>query len=85
MVDETKGYERENDEDWMARVKILYRTHTRVDFKHKSAWLFLKDKHKWKNSDSTMTRRSRGRITGEEPEHFREDMLSRPPDPQRMV
>ncbi|GJZ70183.1 hypothetical protein Tco_0633733 [Tanacetum coccineum] len=85
MFDETMAMSGENDEDWMTRVKILYKTHTRVDFKHKSAWLFLKDKHKWKNPDSTMARRSRGRITDEEPEHFGEDAFPRPPDPQRIA
>ncbi|GJZ79058.1 hypothetical protein Tco_0643895 [Tanacetum coccineum] len=85
MVDKTKAMSGENDEDWMARVEILYKTHTRVDFKHKSACLFFKGKHKWKNPDSTMARRSRGRITNEEAKHFREDVLSRPPGSQRIA
>ncbi|GKC45420.1 hypothetical protein Tco_1063142 [Tanacetum coccineum] len=76
---------RENDEDWVTRVEILFRTHTRRDFKHKSAWLFLKDKHKWKNPESTLARRNRLRDTDEEPEHFREDVLPRPPGAQRIA
>nr|GEV21100.1 hypothetical protein [Tanacetum cinerariifolium] len=32
----------ENDEDWITRVEILYKTHMGTEFKHKSAWLFLK-------------------------------------------
>ncbi|GKC61934.1 hypothetical protein Tco_1089532, partial [Tanacetum coccineum] len=81
---ETRVMNGENDDDWMTRVEILYKTHTRVDFKHKSAWLFFKDKHKWKNLNSTMARRNRGRITNEKPEHFGVDALSRPPGPQRI-
>ncbi|GJR45288.1 hypothetical protein Tco_1313391 [Tanacetum coccineum] len=29
LVDETKAVSEENDEDWMMRVEILYKTHTR--------------------------------------------------------
>ncbi|GKC52323.1 hypothetical protein Tco_1075068, partial [Tanacetum coccineum] len=60
----------ENDQNWMARVEILYRAHMRSDFKHKSAWAFLKDKHKRKNPDSTNARRNRHRVTDKEPELF---------------
>ncbi|GKE42872.1 hypothetical protein Tco_1470156 [Tanacetum coccineum] len=45
---------------------------------------FLKDKHKWRNPDSTLVRRNRLRVTGEEPEHFEEDVLPRPPGLQRI-
>ncbi|GJZ43936.1 hypothetical protein Tco_0591191 [Tanacetum coccineum] len=55
-----------------------------VDFKHKSAWLFLKDKHKWKNFESTLARRHRLRVMDEEPKHFGEDALPRPSGLQRI-
>nr|GEX50178.1 reverse transcriptase domain-containing protein [Tanacetum cinerariifolium] len=53
------------------------------DFKHKSAWLFLKDKQKWKNPESTLARRNRLRVTDSEPEHFVEDALPWPPEGHR--
>ncbi|GJQ93125.1 hypothetical protein Tco_0004264 [Tanacetum coccineum] len=79
IVLETLVHGGENDEDWMTRVEILFKTHMNVDFRHKSAWLFLKDKHKWKNPESTLARRNRLRVTDEETEHFGEDVLPRPP------
>nr|GEU92544.1 hypothetical protein [Tanacetum cinerariifolium] len=75
----------ENDEDWMTRVEILFKTHTGVDFKHKSVWLFLKDKQKWKNPKSTLSRRNHLHVTDEEPEHFGKDALPRPPGAQRIA
>nr|GEU96758.1 hypothetical protein [Tanacetum cinerariifolium] len=75
----------ENDEDWMTRVEVLYKTHVGGDFKHKSAWLFLKGKHKWTNPESTNARRSRFRVTDEEPEHFGDDALPRPPGLQQIA
>ncbi|GJV98256.1 hypothetical protein Tco_1553508 [Tanacetum coccineum] len=53
------------------------------DFKHKSAWLFLKGK--WTNPESTNARRNRFRISDEEPEHFGDDALPRPPGLQRLA
>ncbi|GKA44108.1 hypothetical protein Tco_0736832, partial [Tanacetum coccineum] len=85
LVLETSVMGGENDEDWMTRVEILYKTHMGSDFKHKSAWLFLEDKHKWKNPESTLARRNRLRVTDEEPEHFEEDVLPRPPWAQRIA
>ncbi|GKC12256.1 ATP-dependent Clp protease proteolytic subunit 3, chloroplastic [Tanacetum coccineum] len=58
LVSETLAHSGENDEDWMTRVEILYKTHTGYDFKHKSAWLFLEGKHKWKNPESTNAKES---------------------------
>ncbi|GJW49851.1 hypothetical protein Tco_0091202 [Tanacetum coccineum] len=55
------------------------------EFKHRSAWLFLKGKHKWTNPDSTLQRRSRLLGTDEEPEHFGDDELPRPPGLQRLA
>ncbi|GJY17174.1 hypothetical protein Tco_0388665 [Tanacetum coccineum] len=75
----------ENDEDWLTRVQILFKTHTGSEFKHKSAWLFLKEKHKLKNSESTLARRNRFWVTDEEPEHFGEDPLPRPPGVHRIA
>ncbi|GJW51122.1 hypothetical protein Tco_0092473 [Tanacetum coccineum] len=84
LVNETKAQSGENDEDWLTMVEIVYKTAAGTKFKHKSAWLFLKDKHKWKNPDSTNSRRNRGRVTDEEPELFVDDELLRPPDKQRI-
>nr|GEX80253.1 kinetochore protein Nuf2-like isoform X1 [Tanacetum cinerariifolium] len=75
----------ESDEDWITRVEILYKTHVGTEFKHKSAWLFLKGKHKWTNPESTNVRRYRFRVTDEEPEHFGDDALPRPPELQRIA
>ncbi|GKA18183.1 hypothetical protein Tco_0698020 [Tanacetum coccineum] len=44
----------------------------------------MKDKHKWKNHESTLARRNRLRVTDEEPKHFGEDVLPRPPGLQRI-
>ncbi|GJS55571.1 hypothetical protein Tco_0628933 [Tanacetum coccineum] len=85
LVLETNVMSGENDDDWMTMVEILYKTHTGSDFKHKSAWLFLKDKHKWKNPESTLARRNRFRVTDEEPEHFGENALPQPPGEQRIA
>ncbi|GJW70118.1 hypothetical protein Tco_0127035 [Tanacetum coccineum] len=85
LVSETLAHSGENDHDWITRVEILYKTHTGCDFKHKSAWLFLKGKHKWTNPESTNARRNRFRVTDEEPEHFRDDVLPRPPRLQRLA
>nr|GEV65338.1 hypothetical protein [Tanacetum cinerariifolium] len=46
LVLETSVMSEEKDEDWMTRVEILYKTYMGSDFKHKSAWRFLEDKHK---------------------------------------
>ncbi|GKB77362.1 hypothetical protein Tco_0944257 [Tanacetum coccineum] len=85
LVSETLAHSGENDEDWITRVEILYKTHVGTEFKHKSAWLFLKGKHKWTNPESTNARRNRFRVTDEEPEHFGDDALPRPPGLQRIA
>ncbi|GJU63344.1 hypothetical protein Tco_1245179 [Tanacetum coccineum] len=85
LVLETWDMSGENDEDWMTRVEILYKCVTGTKFKHKSALLFLKDKHKWKNPDSTNARLNRGRVIDEKPELFGDDELPRPPDKQRIA
>ncbi|GJW31134.1 hypothetical protein Tco_0051166 [Tanacetum coccineum] len=85
LVLETRVMSRENDDDWMTRVEILYKSVTGTEFKHKNAWSFLKDKHKWKNLDSTNARRNRGHITDDEPELFGDDELPRPPGKQRIA
>ncbi|GJW58705.1 hypothetical protein Tco_0105436 [Tanacetum coccineum] len=77
LVSETLAHSGENDQDWITRVKILYKTHTGCDFKHESAWLFLKGEHKWTNPESTNARRNRFRVTDKEPEHFGDDALPR--------
>nr|GEU86705.1 hypothetical protein [Tanacetum cinerariifolium] len=59
LVAETLALSGENDEDWITRVEILYKTHVGTEFKHKSAWLFLKGKHKWTNLKSTNARRKK--------------------------
>nr|GEV83222.1 hypothetical protein [Tanacetum cinerariifolium] len=67
-----------NDADLMTRIEILYRAREKSDFKHKSAWNFLKGKHKWNNPESTNARRNRLRLTNNEPELFGDDELPRP-------
>ncbi|GKB35923.1 kinase-like domain, phloem protein 2-like protein, partial [Tanacetum coccineum] len=42
IVEETLVHIGENDDDWMSRMEIFFKTHTGCDFKHKSAWIFLK-------------------------------------------
>ena len=78
VVDETAVMSGENDIDFMTRCHILFKKTTGCEFKHMSAWEFLKDKHKWKNPDSTLARRNRLRHSQEEPEHFGPDDLPRP-------
>ncbi|GJV04403.1 hypothetical protein Tco_1337972 [Tanacetum coccineum] len=85
LVSEMLAHSEENDEDWITRVEILYKTHVGTEFKHKSAWLFLKGKHKWTNPESTNARRNRFRVTDEEPEHFGDDALPRPPGLQQIA
>nr|GEZ48182.1 hypothetical protein [Tanacetum cinerariifolium] len=55
-----------------------YRARKKSDFKHKSAWNFLKGKHKWNNPESKNARRNRHRLTNNEPELFGDDELPRP-------
>ncbi|GJY51094.1 hypothetical protein Tco_0441941, partial [Tanacetum coccineum] len=85
LVSETLAHSGENDEDWITRVEILYKTHVGTEFKHKSAWVFLKGKHKWTNPESTNARRNRFRVTDDEPEYFGDDALPRPPGLQRIA
>ncbi|GJU17493.1 hypothetical protein Tco_1145459 [Tanacetum coccineum] len=85
LVNETNVLRGDNDDDWKTRVEMLYRSVAGLDFKQKSAWLFMKDKHKWKNPDSTNARRNQGLVTEEEPELFGDDELPRPPDKQRIA
>nr|GEW47903.1 hypothetical protein [Tanacetum cinerariifolium] len=85
LVSETLAHSGENDEDWITRVKILYKTHVVTEFKHKRAWLFLKGKHKWTNPESTNARRNRFCVADEEPKHFGDDALPRPPGLQRIT
>ncbi|GKB49780.1 hypothetical protein Tco_0900533 [Tanacetum coccineum] len=87
LVNETKAMSGENDDNLMARIEILYRAHEKTDFKHKSAWNFLKDKHKWNNPESTNARRNHNRVTNtnEEPDLFGDDMLPRPPCMHRIA
>ncbi|GKB51302.1 hypothetical protein Tco_0902055 [Tanacetum coccineum] len=59
LYKETLTHSGENDENHMARVLQLYETIVGGEFKHRNAWNFLKDRHKWKNTESTLQRRSR--------------------------
>ncbi|GJR90039.1 hypothetical protein Tco_0214050 [Tanacetum coccineum] len=85
LVNETKAMSGENNDNLMTRIEIFYRAHEKSDFKHKSAWNFLKDKHKWNNPESTNARRNRNRVINEEPELFGDDALPRPPGLQRIA
>ena len=78
VVDETVVMSGEGDKDFMNRCHILFKKSTGYEFRHLTAWGFLKDKHKWKNPDSTLARRNRLRPTHAEPEHFGPDDLPRP-------
>ncbi|GJV55100.1 hypothetical protein Tco_1456105 [Tanacetum coccineum] len=66
----------ENDENLYTRVLTLYRDQMKSEFRHRSAWLFLRDKYKWQNPESTQERRTRGRVT-EEDSCFQQIMLDR--------
>ncbi|GKD29609.1 hypothetical protein Tco_1240387 [Tanacetum coccineum] len=70
IVCETALMSGENDKDFMERCHMLFKRTWKNDFKHSAAWNFLKDKHKWKNPDSTNARRNRLRVTEEDPEHL---------------
>ncbi|GJT44379.1 hypothetical protein Tco_0953094 [Tanacetum coccineum] len=47
--------------------------------------LLVAERHKWKNPESTLQRRSRLRGTDKEPDHFGDDELPRPPGLQRIA
>ncbi|GJZ72137.1 retrovirus-related pol polyprotein from transposon TNT 1-94, partial [Tanacetum coccineum] len=85
LYEETLAHSGENDENHMARVLQLYETIVGGEFKYRSAWNFLEDRHKWKNPESTLQRRSRLRGTDKEPDHFGDDELPRPPGLQRIA
>nr|GEX55856.1 hypothetical protein [Tanacetum cinerariifolium] len=75
----------ENEENFYTRVPSLFRDQNNVEFRHREAWIFLKDKYKWTNPESTKARRTRGRLTGEdEPKMFGDDAIPRPSgDPRK--
>ncbi|GJZ46229.1 hypothetical protein Tco_0593825 [Tanacetum coccineum] len=85
LYEETLAHSGENDENHMARVLQLYETIVEGEFKHRNAWNFLKDRHKWKNPESTLQRISCLRGTDKEPDHFEDDELPRPPGLQRIA
>ncbi|GJU41200.1 hypothetical protein Tco_1194157 [Tanacetum coccineum] len=78
MYDQTKALSGENKENLFTRVLILFEDQSGREFTHKSAWLFLKDKYKWKNPESTQARRTERRVNEEEPEFFGDDAIPRP-------
>ncbi|GJU15999.1 hypothetical protein Tco_1143965 [Tanacetum coccineum] len=69
-LQETAVHSGENDDDHMLRVHTLYDATVGGEFKHWSAWLFLKGKHKWTTPDSTLQRRNRSVGHDEEPNAF---------------
>nr|GEV14458.1 hypothetical protein [Tanacetum cinerariifolium] len=84
IYDQTKLLSGKNEDDLFARVLIFFKDQTGKEFTHRSAWLFLKNKFKWKNPESTQARRSRGHVTEEEePEMFGDDAIPRPPGAHR--
>ncbi|GJR65837.1 hypothetical protein Tco_0011902 [Tanacetum coccineum] len=85
LVNETQAMSVENDADLMTHIEILYRAREKSDFNHKSAWNFLKGKHKWNNPESTNARRNRHRLTNNEPELFGDDELPRPTSLHRIA
>nr|GEX72607.1 hypothetical protein [Tanacetum cinerariifolium] len=85
LVNEMKAMSGENDENLMTRIEILYRAYEKSNFKHKSAWNFLKGKHKGNNPESTHARRNCNRVTNEELELFGDDALPRSPGMHKIV
>ncbi|GKC67338.1 hypothetical protein Tco_1099936 [Tanacetum coccineum] len=85
LVAETLALSGENDEDWITRVEILYKTHVGTEFKHKSAWLFLKGKHKWTNTPNRQTQESIVFVLPTKSMSILEMMLPRPPGLQRIA
>ncbi|GJW00727.1 hypothetical protein Tco_1555978 [Tanacetum coccineum] len=78
IYDQTTALSGENDDNLYTRVLTLFRYQNNVEFRHRSAWLFLKDKYKWQNPESTQARRTRGQLTEDEPEMFGDDAIPRP-------
>ncbi|GKA60217.1 hypothetical protein Tco_0759624 [Tanacetum coccineum] len=86
LVNETKAMSRENDENLMTRIEILYRAHKNQILSTRVLGTFLKNKHKWNNPESTHARRNHNRVTNEEePGLFGDDALPRPPDMHRIA
>nr|GEY16629.1 germin-like protein 9-3 [Tanacetum cinerariifolium] len=75
IYDQTKALSDENEENLLTQLHILYKEQTGKKIYRKSARLFLKDKYKWKNPESTQARRTSGRVTGEDPEFFGDDVI----------
>ncbi|GJW10934.1 hypothetical protein Tco_1576761 [Tanacetum coccineum] len=81
------GCDQQKDTFWYKKLDV-YNTEAKrrgTEFKHKSAWVFMKGKHKWTNPESPNTRRNHFRVTDDEPEHFGDDALPRPPGLQRIA
>ena len=78
IYDQTNLLSGENEDNLYTRVLTLFRDQTKSEFRHMSAWLFLKDKYKWQNPESTQARRTRGRVTEEDPDMFGPDAIPRP-------
>nr|GEV77176.1 hypothetical protein [Tanacetum cinerariifolium] len=76
IYNQTELLSGENEENLYTKVLSLFRDQNNVEFRHREAWLFLKDKYKWTNPESTQARRTRGRVTGEdEPKMFGDDVI----------
>ncbi|GJT90055.1 hypothetical protein Tco_1078900 [Tanacetum coccineum] len=78
IYDQTNLLSGGNEENLYTRVLTLFHDQTKSEFRHRSVWLFLKDKYKWLNLESIQARRTRGRITEEDPEMFGDDSIPRP-------
>ncbi|GKF46704.1 hypothetical protein Tco_0136506 [Tanacetum coccineum] len=78
IYDQTTALSGENDKNLYTRVLTLFRDQNNVEFRHRSAWHFLKDKYKWQNPESIQARRTRGQLTEDEPEMFGDDAIPRP-------
>ncbi|GJZ52299.1 hypothetical protein Tco_0606814 [Tanacetum coccineum] len=78
IYDQTTALSGENDDNLYTRVLALFRDKNNAEFRHRSVWLFLKDKYKWQNPESTQARRTRGQLTEDEPEMFGDDAIPRP-------
>ncbi|GJZ63732.1 hypothetical protein Tco_0620153 [Tanacetum coccineum] len=76
LVQETAVHSWKNDDDHMSRVYMLYDATVGGEFKHRSAWLFLKGQAIVTNPEFDFAmKRSRLLGTDEESEHFGDDEL----------
>nr|GEW16489.1 hypothetical protein [Tanacetum cinerariifolium] len=77
IYDQTNLLNGKNEENLYTWVLTLFHDQQKSEFRHRSAWLFLKDKYKWQNPELTQARRTLGRVTEQDPEMFGNDAIPR--------